>query len=143
MKSQIFCYRLLGFLAFFAGPSAVAAHWPSRIECVPEVFYSGGFDFYQIANLDPGSEAPQFEGRRFFQGTTPHGIKTGKPLLTAVVSLITSRVGRGSIQVFGFENSMGQVDTLLLPEAWTGEAIRLDSELFHNDLISDGICREI
>ncbi len=141
MTYQLISYRCVGVVVFLIyGYLADATNLPSGFECMPQNYYSGGYDFYQVRNLDPEATTAMIEGARYFQRTTPHGIKMGMPTLEELVSLTATLDTSGTVKVSGFRNSMGDEDILLLPATWTGDALIVQSKLFHNDLISDGIC---
>ncbi|MCB0403770.1 MAG: hypothetical protein KDD51_03225 [Bdellovibrionales bacterium] len=136
---MLFKSLILTVLFVTAAPSVASQSFPQDFTCTPDQYYSGGYDFYQITKTELYGET-QFKGLQWWQKTSPHGIKTGKPTLTRTITL-EAITESDRLRFTGFESFWGTKDDIVLPAEWNGQSVSVTSRLFENDMtFDDGTC---
>ncbi|MCX6116658.1 MAG: hypothetical protein NT027_03890 [Proteobacteria bacterium] len=140
MRSCLYSFVRFGFFTLAVSVwSTVAQSTPNipiQFTCAPNQFYSGGYNFYQISR----SIDQQYAGIIWWQKTSPHGIKIGKPEIQKSLILKVTEI-RESFYFEGFTSEWGESDKITIPNNWKGEKIETTSSLFKNDMnFDDGYC---
>ena len=116
---------------------------PRAFDCIPDSFYAGGFDFYQVRPTSGPLGEVFYRGIHFFQDTTPHGIKKGKPVQLSDKNL-TFETTEKTIFFHSFNKAYEATQyPLEIPKNWNKGRITVRNKLFYNDLTADGVCYPI